>query len=207
MSDDTNRLHAVARARVLDIPPVDPTIPIPRGRSVGTVDVALISRGLTEDDVFSWIAIEAASMREIAVSLAVSKSAVAHWLHASPARSARADAAWRAASDAKAEEALEILRAAREDKTMTRAQASMVREIAHHLRWEASVRNRDRYGDHVRVDQRVQVGRGAAQMTDAELLEIAKKNGVSGPIIDGWAEQVAQGVDTSNAKDAEISDA
>lgn len=107
------------------------------------------------DSICSRI-IEGDSITEIAKSHDIEPTTLRAWLRSDDARYARARDAIEQSADTCDEQAFELLK--------TEKDVSRARELAHHLRWRAKIRNPKRYGD--RVDMNIDGQLKHMDMTD-----------------------------------------
>jgi DNA-binding CsgD family transcriptional regulator len=165
------------------MPDLQPTVATDTPRLI--VSRRLRELSLTEQDIIDWIATDDLSIPSIAVRLGVSSSSVWQWLQAVPTRQAQAREARLQSADALLDKALAAIDAIPEDGT--HAQIAKGRERRAHFERRAAIRN-PKYSDRVQVDATVRDERDLSQLSDAELIELARKAGVSGPVIEGYAE-------------------
>lgn len=100
------------------------------------------------------------SYRSIARNLKMNVSVLTRWVAADAARSAQVREARIASAKAFADEARQLLEEAKDPFSLSRA-----KELAHHLRWEASRANPRDYGDKVQTELTGEGG-GPVQITD-----------------------------------------
>ena len=130
------------------------------------------------------------SYRDIAREMGIGISAIARWLSVDSERSARVKAALTQTAVNCDDEALEVLR----DKGMEPARA---REIAHHLRWRARVRDPRQYGEKLEIDQKTTVVNLSNEELERELERIRQARAAALPAPeaaaapDPWADDPA----------------
>jgi len=111
---------------------------------------------------------EAHTQREIAAKFKVAPSSLTRWL-ADPQRSARAKDSRAAAAVLWDERAQEGIESAADPFELAKA-----KELAHHYRWRASKIAPKVYGDKLELAGELTHKKAAADMTDDELLALAK---------------------------------
>lgn len=114
------------------------------------------------DEIFDAIA-RCKKYEDIAHDLGVSVRLLYLWL-AEDAQRSRRDTALQQAANVWLERAADALRSAREDREITPAQASVLREYATHCRWMASKFHRARFGDGPQVHVNAALDLGALHL-------------------------------------------
>ena len=123
-------------------------------------------------------------LAKIAEKWGCTRLQVQRWIDLDDDRRARVEIARQNAADVCDRKAEQVLLDLRSDATA--GDIARARELASHYRWQARVRNPQRYGDHKTVGVTIS-SMPAEQMSNAELYAIAKTAGLTGCIIEGFA--------------------
>ncbi|MEJ1126144.1 hypothetical protein V9L20_01105 [Variovorax sp. CCNWLW225] len=121
-------------------------------------------------DKLTEMLIDGQTQTAIAAKLKVSKATLIAWIAADPDRSARVREARIAAASTYAENAAEGLRAAADPFALAKA-----KELAHHLRWQASKADPRSYGDKLEIDSRTTFTDLTDEALDAKLAMLEAK--------------------------------
>lgn len=103
------------------------------------------------------------SLNEIARRFEVRKASLLGWIASDSDRSARVSAARLMAADSHADDAEDLLRNAKG----TKVEMSRAKELAHHLRWKASMADPRRFGTKVELSGAVGIHALSAEELDA----------------------------------------
>ena len=106
---------------------------------------------LSEDDIIDMIR-DGDSLRAIARVVGADHTTLHRWLHSDPQRSARVREARTMAAEAFEERASQGIEDAKDAFELAKA-----RELAHHYRWAAKVRNPAQYGDKMNLDVKANI--------------------------------------------------
>lgn len=139
------------------------------------------------DQVCTWIEEEDASLKEMAVKIGCATSTLQTWLTVDAVRSARVRAARQLAAETCMRKELEVIDQCN-DSALPAAVAKMRERVAHWRR-RAAIRN-PAYSERFVLETKPYID--PDRMSDADLLAIAVQSGVSGPVIEGFAEVVQQ---------------